>query len=165
MLIVFNTAVEASDQAKAMGNFVCCPRIWLLGLNAFFFAFIAPFLCWGVIEDPTHSHIGAHFVFDSAIVGPPHNNATHEHDTCLHDPMLRHNRLARDANPSPSHSAPNKRSSPIVTFISLLVLVFTELYDLFTRLAPRSQQFNTFLSTRSVFLLVPTPPPRLYVAV
>lgn len=141
-------------------------RRWLLGAYALFFAVIAPFICWGSVSDSTHAHAGSHFVFDEMIEATSvHSSESHGHDYCIHDPMLRHNRLApeRMAIASlPNTAFPNDgtRATPVVTLISLIMLLLVGVSETIIKLVRQIVRIHFFLPVKDVLLLVPIPPPR-----
>lgn len=134
---------------------------WVLGAYVVFFAAIAPFLCWGTISDPTHSHATAHFVFDEEVAAVnTHSSESHGHDYCQHDPALRHNRLIASGSTTGAFPESDTRSTPVVTIISLLVVLFFSTRETLFNLVRQLVRTNFSIPVLDAILLVPTPPPR-----
>ena len=158
MFCVLNAAPAAKSRAT-VGTTVL--GRWILFAYAIFFAAVAPFICWGTAGDPSHSHAAAHFVFDEDLtVSAAHSSDSHGHDYCRHDPMLRHNRLAPDGPIGAPDSEPETRSAPIITLISLIVLLFFGAKETLFLTVRQSAEFLQSILARETLLLVPTPPPR-----
>lgn len=140
--------------------------IWrhaLLCAYAIFFAAVAPFVCWGSVGDPTHNHATAHFIFDEEITATnPHSSNSHGHDYCLHDPMLRHNRLAPERMAAPPSAEPETRSTPLVTLIVLLVALYFATKEILFNAVEQIGYHLLITPFWDNCLLVPTPPPRYH---
>lgn len=134
---------------------------WVLGAYVVFFAAVAPFICWGTISDPTHSHATAHFVFDEEVTAVnTHSSESHGHDYCQHDPALRHNRLAAAGSTAGAFPESETRSAPVVTLISLLVVLFFSIRETLFNPLRQLVRINFFIPAMDAIRLVPTPPPR-----
>lgn len=107
----------------------------ILGSLIILWGAVLPFLCWGAWSDPNHPHASPHFVFAK----PPLYETTHHHDDTS---------LAGVAHPD--------------TLLITLLALFVPAGGNFLR--PREHRYVKSLSrlqTRTYFIVVPTPPPRL----
>lgn len=146
---------------------ILADRRWLMGAYVFFFAFVAPLLCWGSMGDPTHPHVGAHFVFAEPVLAhadannlplhPTGQDLHHAHDPCLHPSGI------HDVDPSAGDETKSAaaRAVPATLLAQLLIFVTwgygswtTDLIPFIIRHTP-----GPWLATAA--LPVPTPPPRL----
>lgn len=88
------------------------------------------------------------------------SDSDHGHDICQHDPVLRQNRLNPTAFPDRELPLAESRSTPTMTFISLLMLILASRV-LFTTTWLREGVFFFLLQpVKDVIQLVPLPPPR-----
>jgi hypothetical protein len=127
---------------------------WILIFYVIYLGLILPFVCWGALGTPGHPHPVAHFVF--AMPEIPHA------DPLNLDQIPGLSAFVADAAHA-DHTAqadPAGQSRPDTTLISLLLLVFVglRLHSASPRL--RFSRLWTDHNWRSVFLPIPTPPPR-----
>lgn len=136
---------------------------WLSFVYVIFFAGVAPFVCWGTASDPTHSHSGSHFVFQQFRWGES-ITMRHGHDICAHDLALRQNRLDSRVITEHEDHAPENRSAPVVTFVSLIALLLAAIFFFSTRWINHSRWLVLFRQGRDMLLLVPLPPPQITIS-
>lgn len=140
----------------------------LLGGYVFFFALIAPFICWGAAGDPTHPHANAHFVFAEPLgahsepVGIAVNElpsvAPHAHGPGLHRPHT-HVRPTYLLQSTTRTDTVAGQAVPATILAQLLIVVA---WGAIVIRKPMPQMAERMASPLPMFLplSVPTPPPR-----
>lgn len=169
------TQLHCSSQSLALGQ-----RL-LLGCYVALFAWVLPFICWGAMADPGHSHRTPHFVFADPLLVKTRTvdesaddlrvtaAVIHQHHPKQQDKQYRSASLtlvttvgvAMSCLLSPTDTPVSGRATPTLLLFSILLLLLA--------VAPAFHRLDRLdfihwlrpLLPQPYFYTVPLPPPRL----